>query len=292
MLDRKGIILAGGRGSRLYPITLAVSKQLLPVYDKPMIYYPLSTLMLADIRDFLIITTPEDQVAFQKVLGSGEKWGLNFSFAVQSEPRGLADAFIVGESFIKDRNSVLILGDNIFYGGELNAALTRSKLQTSGATIFGYEVSTPNRYGVVEFDKNGNVIGIEEKPENSKSNFAVTGLYYYDSDVVAVAKSIKPSSRGELEITDINKTYLNNSKLKVELLQRGTAWLDTGTHDSMIDATEFVRVIEKRQGLKICCPEETAWRKKYIDDEQLLKLAHELNSSDYGEYLRKLVEKQ
>ncbi len=291
MSERKGIILAGGRGSRLYPITLAVSKQLLPVYDKPMIYYPLSTLMLGDIRDFLIITTPEDQVAFQKVLGTGEKWGLNFSFAIQSEPKGLADAFIVGENFIKDRNSVLILGDNIFYGDEVEDSLIRSKLQTSGATIFGYEVSDPNRYGVVEFDNNGNVIEIEEKPENPKSNFAVTGLYYYDSDVVSVAKSIKPSSRGELEITDVNKTYLNNKKLKVELLHRGTAWLDTGTHDSMVDATEFVRVIEKRQGLKICCPEEIAWRKKYIDDEQLLKLAHELNSSDYGEYLRRLVEK-
>ncbi len=291
MSNRKGIILAGGRGSRLFPITHAVSKQLLPVYDKPMIYYPLSTLMIGDIREFLIITTPEDQAAFQKVLGSGEKWGLSFSFETQSEPRGLADAFIVGEKFIKDNNSVLILGDNIFYSDVLEGSLLRTNDQSMGATIFGYEVSDPERYGVVEFDNNGNAIAIEEKPKIPKSNYAVTGLYYYDSDVVEIAKSIKPSPRGELEITDVNRHYLDNKNLKVELLHRGTAWLDTGTHDSMVDATEFVRVIEKRQGVKICCPEEIAWQKNYIDDEQLLKLAYDLNSSEYGEYLRKLVER-
>ncbi len=291
MSNRKGIILAGGRGSRLFPITHAVSKQLLPVYDKPMIYYPLSTLMLGDIREFLIITTPEDQAAFQKVLGSGEKWGLSFSFETQSEPRGLADAFIVGEKFIKDNNSVLILGDNIFYSDVLEGSLLRTNDQSMGATIFGYEVSDPERYGVVEFDNNGNAIAIEEKPKIPKSNYAVTGLYYYDSDVVEIAKSIKPSPRGELEITDVNRHYLDNKNLKVELLHRGTAWLDTGTHDSMVDATEFVRVIEKRQGVKICCPEEIAWQKNYIDDDQLLKLAYDLNSSEYGEYLRKLVER-
>ncbi len=291
MSNRKGIILAGGRGSRLFPITHAVSKQLLPVYDKPMIYYPLSTLMIGDIREFLIITTPEDQAAFQKVLGSGEKWGLSFSFETQSEPRGLADAFIVGEKFIKDNNSVLILGDNIFYSDVLEGSLLRTNDQSMGATIFGYEVSDPERYGVVEFDNNGNAIAIEEKPKIPKSNYAVTGLYYYDSDVVEIAKSIKPSPRGELEITDVNRHYLDNKNLKVELLHRGTAWLDTGTHDSMVDATEFVRVIEKRQGVKICCPEEIAWQKNYIDDDQLLKLAYDLNSSEYGEYLRKLVER-
>jgi glucose-1-phosphate thymidylyltransferase len=275
MSNRKGIILAGGRGSRLFPITHAVSKQLLPVYDKPMIYYPLSTLMIGDIREFLIITTPEDQAAFQKVLGSGEKWGLSFSFETQ----------------IKDNNSVLILGDNIFYSDVLEGSLLRTNEQSTGATIFGYEVSDPERYGVVEFDNNGNAIAIEEKPKIPKSNYAVTGLYYYDSDVVEIAKSIKPSPRGELEITDVNRHYLDNKNLKVELLHRGTAWLDTGTHDSMVDATEFVRVIEKRQGVKICCPEEIAWQKNYIDDDQLLKLAYDLNSSEYGEYLRKLVER-
>jgi glucose-1-phosphate thymidylyltransferase len=291
MKDRKGIILAGGKGSRLYPITQAVSKQLLPVYDKPMVYYPLSTLMSGGITDYLIITTPEDQAAFQRVLKSGEQWGLNFSYAVQAEPKGLADAFLVGEKFLENKKSVLILGDNIFYGHELEKSLNMAYMQDIGATIFGYEVSDPNRYGVVDFDENGKAISIEEKPKNPKSNFAVTGLYYYDSDVVTVAKSIPPSERGELEITDINKHYLNEGKLSVELLGRGTAWLDTGTYDSLVDATDFVRVMEKRQGLKICCPEEIAWRMGYIDDEQLLKLATELNSSDYGEYLRRLVEK-
>ena len=291
MKDRKGIILAGGKGSRLYPITQAVSKQLLPVYDKPMVYYPLSTLMSGGITDYLIITTPEDQAAFQRVLKSGEQWGLNFSYAVQAEPKGLADAFLVGEKFLENKKSVLILGDNIFYGHELEKSLSTAYMQDIGATIFGYEVSDPNRYGVVDFDENGKAISIEEKPKNPRSNFAVTGLYYYDSDVVTVAKSIPPSERGELEITDINRHYLNEGKLSVELLGRGTAWLDTGTHDSMVDATDFVRVMEKRQGLKICCPEEIAWRMGHIDDEQLLKLATELNSSDYGEYLRRLVEK-
>ena len=291
MNKRKGIILAGGHGTRLYPITQAVSKQLLPVYDKPMIYYPLSILMIGGIIDFLIISTPEDLPAFQRVLKSGEQWGINFSYEVQMEPKGLADAFLVGEKFLDGEKSVLILGDNIFYGHELDKSLKSAHQQESGATIFGYEVSEPKRYGVVEFDDIGKVISIEEKPEQPKSDFAVTGLYYYDSEVVAVAKSIKPSSRGELEITDINRHYLNENKLNIELLGRGIAWLDTGTHDSMIDATEFVRVLEKRQGLKICCPEEIAWRMGYIGDEKLLTLAKNLNASEYGEYLRKLVEK-
>jgi glucose-1-phosphate thymidylyltransferase len=287
--NRKGIILAGGKGTRLYPITLSVSKQLLPIYDKPMIYYPLSLLLIGGIRDFLIIATPDDQSSFQGVLKSGEQWGLNFSYAVQTEPRGLADAFLVGEKFLGSSHSVLILGDNIFYGHDLEEPLQTAYERDTGATIFGYEVSDPSRYGVVEFDDSGKVISIEEKPQKPKSNFAVTGLYYYDANVVDIAKSIKPSPRGELEITDVNKHYLNEGKLNVELLGRGTAWLDTGTHDSMVDATDFVRVIEKRQGLKICCPEEIAWRKGYIDDEQLLRLAHALNSSEYGEYLRRLV---
>jgi glucose-1-phosphate thymidylyltransferase len=291
MNKRKGIILAGGHGTRLYPITQAVSKQLLPVYDKPMIYYPLSTLLSVGITDYLIITKPEDQSAFLKVLKSGEQWGINISYAVQQEPKGLADAFLIGEKFLGGVESALILGDNIFYGHDLEESLNKAYKQVTGATIFGYEVSDPERYGVVDFNSSGKAISIEEKPENPKSNYAVTGLYYYDSDIVNVAKSISPSSRGELEITDINKYYLKEGKLNVELLGRGTAWLDTGTYDSMVDATDFVRVMEKRQGLKICCPEEIAWRMGHIDDEQLLKLATELNSSDYGEYLRRLVEK-
>jgi glucose-1-phosphate thymidylyltransferase len=287
---RKGIILAGGKGSRLFPITKAISKQLLPIYDKPMIYYPLCTLMLSDIKDFLIITTPNDQPAFQNLLKSGEQWGLNFNYACQDEPRGLADAFLVGEKYIDGHPSVLILGDNIFYGHNLEERLLRPNKQKTGATIFGYDVSDPKRYGIINFSPDGKILSIEEKPKNPKSNLAVTGLYFYDSEVVSIAKSIKPSARGELEITDINKIYLEKDNINVELLGRGTAWLDTGTHDSMVDATEFVRVIEKRQGVKICCPEEIAWRKNYINDEQLLQLAVELNSSEYANYLRKLVE--
>ncbi len=291
MSIRKGIILAGGKGSRLYPITYAASKQLLPVYDKPMIYYPLSTLMLGGIKDFLFITTSNDNKTFAQVLGTGEKWGLNFEYAIQNEPKGIAEAFLIGEKYIGNDLPVLILGDNIFYGHNMIDSLLSANERKQGATIFGYEVSDPGRYGVAEFDGSGKVISIEEKPDSPKSNFAVTGLYYYDGDIVEIAKSIEPSNRNELEITDINKHYLEKGKLNVELLGRGTAWLDTGTPDSMVDATEFVRVIEKRQGFKICCPEEIAWRKGYIDDEQLLRLAHELNSSEYGEYLKKLVVK-
>ena len=272
MRERKGIILAGGTGSRLYPITHAVSKQLLPIYDKPMVYYPLSALMLAGIRDYLIITTPHDQQAYQRALGDGSRWGLNFSYAIQEQPRGLADAFLVGEKFISDTPCSLILGDNIFYGHDLQQALLTAYNRDTGATVFGYEVSDPQRYGVVEFDDSGKVLNIIEKPENPGSNYAVTGLYFYDSDIVSIAKSIRPSPRGELEITDINLRYLEAGLLNVELLGRGTAWLDTGTHDSMMDASVYVRVLEKRQGLKICCPEEIAWRMGYIGDDQLLQL--------------------
>ena len=291
MKNRKGIVLAGGKGTRLYPITRAVSKQLLPVYDKPMVYYPLSTLMLAGIRDYLIITSPHDQLAYQYALGDGSCWGLALNYAIQEEPRGLADAFLVGKNYLEDTPCSLILGDNIFYGHDLQESLNDAQKQRSGATVFGYEVSDPGRYGVVSFDGSGKVLSIEEKPERPKSRFAVTGLYFYDSEVVEIAKSIKPSARGELEITDVNRHYLDAGKLHVELLGRGTAWLDTGTHDSLVDATDYVRVLEKRQGLKICCPEEIAWRMGYIDDEQLLRLAAELNTSEYGEYLQRLLEK-
>jgi len=292
MKTRRGIILAGGKGSRLYPITYAVSKQLLPVYDKPMVYYPLSTLMLAGIRDYLIITTPHDQQAYQYALRDGSQWGLNFSYAVQEEPRGLADAFLVGEDYLGNAPCSLILGDNIFYGPDFQDSLVEASNREDGATVFGYEVSEPGRYGVVEFDASGKVLSIEEKPARPKSRYAVTGLYFYDNDVVSIAKSVEPSARGELEITDVNRQYLESGKLTVELLGRGTAWLDTGTHESMVDATDYVRVLEKRQGLKISCPEEIAWQLGYIDDEQLLKLAAELNTSDYGEYLVKLVQKR
>ena len=287
-INRKGIILAGGKGTRLYPMTLAISKQLLPVYDKPMIYYPLSTLMLSGIVDFLIISTPRDIECFTRVLGDGSQWGLNFNYAIQDHPRGLADAFVVGEAYLGNSHSALILGDNIFYGHDLQDVLAGANQQVTGATVFGYEVSDPARYGVVDFDDNGKALDIEEKPVRPKSNYAITGLYFYDQEVVSLARSIKPSGRGELEITDINRLYLQQGTLAVKLLGRGTAWLDTGTQDSIIDAAEFIRVIEKRQGLKICCPEEIAYRLGYIDMNQLLRLADELKQSDYGQYLARI----
>ena len=288
-INRKGIILAGGKGTRLYPMTLAVSKQLLPIYDKPMIYYPLSTLMLSGIIDFLLITTPRDIESFTRVLGDGSQWGLNFSYAVQDKPRGLADAFLVGEHYLDNSHSALILGDNIFYGHDLQDVLEIANQQETGATVFGYEVSDPQRYGVVNLDSAGNPVSIEEKPANPTSNYAITGLYFYDQEVVSYARSIKPSKRNELEITDINLLYLQHDNLKVQLLGRGTAWLDTGTQDSIIDAAEFIRVIEKRQGLKICCPEEISYRLGYIDKEQLLRLAHDLIQNEYGQYLVRLA---
>ncbi len=285
----KGIILAGGNATRLYPITLANSKQLLPVYDKPMIYYPLSTLISAGIKDILIISTPHDLPRFEKLLGSGNKLGCKFSYQEQVEPRGLADAFIIGENFIGSDKVAMILGDNIFYGSGLEDSL-KSYTDPKGGIVFGYQVSDPRRYGVVEFAKNGQVISIEEKPVKAKSNYAITGLYFYDNDVVKIAKSLKPSARNELEITDLNNHYLAQGKLKVCLLDRGTAWLDTGTFASLNQASQFVQTIEERQGLKIGCIEETAWRQGLIDDSQLAKLARDLTKSGYGQYLQSLVE--
>ncbi|MEK6749720.1 MAG: glucose-1-phosphate thymidylyltransferase RfbA [Pseudomonadota bacterium] len=284
-LGYKGIILAGGSGTRLHPLTLSVSKQLMPVYDKPMIYYPLSTLMLAGIRDILIITTPHDQAAFKQLLGDGAQWGLNLKFAVQPSPDGLAQAFLIGEQFLGTRPACLVLGDNIFYGHGLAERLQRATAKASGATVFGYYVKDPERYGVVGFDAQGRATSIEEKPKAPKSNYAVTGLYFYDNDVVAAAKDIKPSPRGELEITDVNVAYLQRETLGVELLGRGYAWLDTGTHESLIDAANFIRVVEERQGLKICCPEEIAYRMGYIDADQLARLADPLRKNGYGQYL-------
>jgi len=286
---RKGIILAGGAGTRLHPITMSQSKQLLPVYDKPMIYYPLATLMAAGMREFLIITTPRDQTAFRDLLGSGEKWGVQFEYAVQAEPKGIAQALIIAESFLAGAPSALILGDNIFYGANLSELLLSTSSRTTGATVFGYYVQDPERYGVVQFDAEGKVTDLLEKPENPPSNYAVTGIYFYDDRASQLARSIKPSDRGELEITDLNRAYLRDGSLNVERLGRGTAWLDTGTHNSLLDAGVFVRIIEERQGLKVACVEEVAWRMGFIDAAQLKALASPLQKSGYGEYLLRIL---
>jgi glucose-1-phosphate thymidylyltransferase len=286
---RKGIILAGGAGTRLHPITTSLSKQLLPVYDKPMIYYPLATLMSAGIREFLIITTPRDQVAFRDLLGSGERWGVQFAYAVQAEPNGIAQALIIAESFLAGAPSALILGDNIFYGANLSELLLSASGRVKGATVFGYYVHDPERYGVVQFDADGKVADLLEKPANPPSNYAVTGIYFYDERASQLARSIKPSPRGELEITDLNRAYLREGNLNVERLGRGTAWLDTGTHNSLLDAGVFVRIIEERQGLKVACVEEVAWRMGFIDAAQLKELASPLQKSGYGEYLLRIL---
>jgi glucose-1-phosphate thymidylyltransferase len=286
----KGIILAGGSGSRLHPMTLAVSKQLLPVYDKPMIYYPLATLMQAGIREVLIITTPHEAPAFEALLGDGKRWGIEITYAQQPKPDGLAQAFLIGEEFIGDSRVCLVLGDNIFYGNRIEETLKNAVNQEEGASIFAYYVTDPERYGVVSLDENNNAIDLEEKPKNPKSHYAVTGLYIYDNDVIEIAKSIKPSPRGELEITDVNKVYLERKTLKVELFDRGTAWLDTGTIQSLLDAANFIRVLEERQGLKIASPEEIAYRQGFIDEAQLRKLAEPLKKSGYGRYLLEILE--